>query len=143
MNYTENYHLPQWVESDRVQMEDFNEAMANIEEGLTQARTSDEQILAILAAGLTPSGKTAQSGRVTITPSMAAETVLLTFPFVPQVALVEIEAALVVLEKNSTKSFSVGGGHYNVIVELRGDKLVLCANSGLTSNATLLYITWP
>ena len=37
MNYTENYHLPQWVETDRVQMEDFNEAMANIEEGLADA----------------------------------------------------------------------------------------------------------
>ena len=24
MNYTTNYHLPQWVETDRIQMEDFN-----------------------------------------------------------------------------------------------------------------------
>ena len=31
MNYTENYHLPQWVETDRVQMEDFNAAMASID----------------------------------------------------------------------------------------------------------------
>ena len=36
MNYTENYHLPQWVETDRIMMEDFNAAMAGIEEGLTQ-----------------------------------------------------------------------------------------------------------
>lgn len=35
MNYTENYHLPQWVKSDRILMEDFNGAMANIENGLT------------------------------------------------------------------------------------------------------------
>ena len=27
MNYTENYQLPQWVESDRVLMDDFNDAM--------------------------------------------------------------------------------------------------------------------
>ena len=27
LNYTENYQLPQWVESDRVLMEDFNTAM--------------------------------------------------------------------------------------------------------------------
>ena len=31
MDYTTNYHLPQWVESDRIMMEDFNEAMAAIE----------------------------------------------------------------------------------------------------------------
>ena len=36
MNYTENYHLPQWVETDRVLMEDFNAAMSSIENGLTR-----------------------------------------------------------------------------------------------------------
>ena len=40
MNYTTNYHLPQWVESDRIMMEDFNEAMASIDEGLTEAYRS-------------------------------------------------------------------------------------------------------
>ena len=34
MNYTTNYHLPQWVESDRILMEDFNDAMANIDQEL-------------------------------------------------------------------------------------------------------------
>ena len=34
MNYTNNYHLPQWVETDRILMEDFNDAMAGIEAGL-------------------------------------------------------------------------------------------------------------
>ena len=37
MNYTTNYHLPQWVESDRILMGDFNDAMEEIEEGLTTA----------------------------------------------------------------------------------------------------------
>ena len=36
MEYTANYHLPQWVETDRIMMEDFNEAMAAIEKGLTE-----------------------------------------------------------------------------------------------------------
>ena len=36
MNYTTNYHLPQWVESDRIMMEDFNDAMASIDEGLAE-----------------------------------------------------------------------------------------------------------
>ena len=37
MNYTENYQLPQWVETDRIMMEDFNEAMAKVESGITAA----------------------------------------------------------------------------------------------------------
>ena len=37
MNYTTNYHLPQWVEEDRIMMEDFNAAMEEIETGLTAA----------------------------------------------------------------------------------------------------------
>ena len=37
MNYTANHHLPQWVASDRVRMEDFNDAMSAIESGLDGA----------------------------------------------------------------------------------------------------------
>ena len=37
MNYTTNYHLPQWVKDDRIMMEDFNDAMAGIDAGLTGA----------------------------------------------------------------------------------------------------------
>ena len=35
MNYTTNYHLPQWVETDRIMMEDFNQMCEDIESGLT------------------------------------------------------------------------------------------------------------
>ena len=35
MEYTTNYHLPQWVETDRIMMGDFNEAMSSIEEGMS------------------------------------------------------------------------------------------------------------
>ena len=38
MEYTANYHLPQWVESDRIMMEDFNEAMNGIDEGIQGAQ---------------------------------------------------------------------------------------------------------
>ena len=34
MEYTTNYHLPQWVETDRIMMGDFNDAMASIDEGM-------------------------------------------------------------------------------------------------------------
>ena len=42
MDYTTNYHLPQWVETDRVQMEDFNAAMAGIDQGITEEREARE-----------------------------------------------------------------------------------------------------
>ena len=34
MNYTANYQLPQWVETDRIMMADFNEAMARVDQGI-------------------------------------------------------------------------------------------------------------
>lgn len=36
MNYTQNHHLPQWEETDRVLMTNFNEAMLSIEASLTE-----------------------------------------------------------------------------------------------------------
>ena len=38
MNYTTNYHLPQWVKDDRIMMEDFNQMCASLENGLTNAQ---------------------------------------------------------------------------------------------------------
>ena len=67
MNYTTNYHLPQWVESDRILMEDFNDAMAGIDQGIQGAKaaaetaqtTADtaEQKAEALAAAYTPSNQ--------------------------------------------------------------------------------------
>ena len=34
MEYTENYHLPQWEPTDRVLREDFNDAMSDIDDAL-------------------------------------------------------------------------------------------------------------
>lgn len=36
MNYTKNYHLPQWVKEDRIMMEDFNRMCADMDAGLTK-----------------------------------------------------------------------------------------------------------
>lgn len=36
MNYTKNYHLPQWVKEDRIMMDDFNRMCADMEAGLTK-----------------------------------------------------------------------------------------------------------
>ena len=40
MNYTNNYHLPQWVESDRILMEDFNQAMETLDGGIAAAKAA-------------------------------------------------------------------------------------------------------
>ena len=42
MNYTTNYHLPQWVETDRIMMEDFNQAMAAMDQGMAEAKVAAE-----------------------------------------------------------------------------------------------------
>ena len=42
MNYTTNYHLPQWVETDRIMMEDFNDAMSDIDQGIKTAQDTAE-----------------------------------------------------------------------------------------------------
>ena len=36
MNYTKNYHLPQWVKEDRIMMNDFNQMCQDMEAGLTK-----------------------------------------------------------------------------------------------------------
>ena len=40
MEYTSNYHLPQWVESDRIMMEDFNQMCEDIDGGIAAAKTA-------------------------------------------------------------------------------------------------------
>ena len=43
MNYTENYHLPQWEETDRIMMEDFNQMCADIDSSIRQAQTKADR----------------------------------------------------------------------------------------------------
>ena len=35
MNYTQNYQLPQWVETDRIMMDDFNDSYQKLEAALS------------------------------------------------------------------------------------------------------------
>ena len=43
MEYTINYHLPQWAESDRIMMGDFNQMCSSIDQGLTTAQSSADK----------------------------------------------------------------------------------------------------
>ena len=49
MNYTSNYHLPQWVETDKIMMQDFNQAMADIDAGIAGEKSAREQAVANLS----------------------------------------------------------------------------------------------
>lgn len=40
MNYTENYKLPTWTLTDRIQMQDFNDMTAKIDSGLTAVQSA-------------------------------------------------------------------------------------------------------
>lgn len=44
MNYTKNYQLPQWEETDRVLMEDFNEANSQVDQIMAALHTAAESL---------------------------------------------------------------------------------------------------
>ena len=45
MDYTKNHHLPQWVKSDRIMMDDFNQMCRDIEAGLNKTASSSDMNL--------------------------------------------------------------------------------------------------
>ena len=53
MNYTTNYHLPQWAETDRIMMEDFNQMCSDIDEGIKTAQDTAETAQANASAAQT------------------------------------------------------------------------------------------
>lgn len=75
MNYTTNYHLPQWVEEDRIMMTDFNEAMESIEEGLSAVKATAD-------SAYSTSNKPMKTGTVNLSADKVG-TAVATFPFNP------------------------------------------------------------
>ena len=57
MEYTSNYHLPQWVESDRIMMEDFNQMCSDMEAGLTAAKATADAAKGIADSAYSPVNK--------------------------------------------------------------------------------------
>ena len=45
MNYTQHYQLPQWVETDRIMMSDFNDMTAKLDTGLAAAAQGNCRIV--------------------------------------------------------------------------------------------------
>ena len=59
MNYTEKYHLPQWVKEDRIMMEDFNRMCSDMEAGLS--KTAQDAAAATAQAAANAAAATAQA----------------------------------------------------------------------------------
>ena len=76
MNHTKNYGLPQWELNDLIKMEDFNGAMASLENGLTGNKAE-------AAAGVEEAKSIANSAQVNANAAKsAADTALAAKPYV-------------------------------------------------------------
>ena len=64
MDYTETYHLPQWAESDRIMMEDFNQMCRDMETGLTASQREAAQKGFVIGSYTGDGKKMDQGGQV-------------------------------------------------------------------------------
>lgn len=62
MEYTKNYHLPQWEETDRIMRVDFNQMCADIEEGMSENREAGEELAQRITAAEAGAVGAAQAG---------------------------------------------------------------------------------
>ena len=131
MNYTTNYHLPQWVESDRIMMEDFNEAMEAIDTGLGKSYTTDR--------------RPAQVYQVVLNSSDEVGGTLYTFPEQPEFVLVVGNYGLVLLRSGDTgKTIEhyTYDSNYSVTYQLKGKDLILYAKGEKLNYAVLKCIAF-
>ena len=69
MEHTQNYHLPQWVKSDRIMMDDFNAAMASIESGMS----ANAQAAAAARSAANSAQSTANSAQSTANSALSSK----------------------------------------------------------------------
>ena len=130
MNYTENYHLPQWVETDRVQMEDFNAAMVKIDQ--------------TLGLCLTPEGVPSQYGTFYFNGSTAAGAAMATFTFPPRFVILEFYKQTYILPQGGSISVQFGSGNYSVQFLLSGSTLKLSQkDEDISAGYSGKFVAWP
>ena len=125
MNYTTNYHLPQWVESDRIMMEDFNQMCTNIESGLNQATRTD-------CVTISTTGK------------VSGDTIY-TFSESPRFVLLRGEYDTAVLPAGGTAQlieFLSYHEDYIVTFQLTGTKLIMTERNKIAAAATLTVVSF-
>ena len=136
MEYTTNYHLPQWVETDRIQMKDFNQMCADIESGLegkadkSAVTEVGEEITVVakeietLALNVGSAGKNCRIAKGTYTGKGdygSSNKNSLTFPFVPYLVIVYYSGD----ELQLMQGFTRGSGYSNknITVSWSGKKV--------------------
>lgn len=133
MNYTTNYHLPQWVESDRILMEDFNDAMEAIDEGLSTKFSEDNRPYV--------------SGNFSISMSTNVGTVPVTFDFEPHHVILSKGCALLI-RQGTTEMLYTDIANGPSVTEyltfaLSGNQLKFNARgSGISGTITISYIAY-
>ena len=92
MTTTPNLHLPQWEETDRIQMDDFNDAMASIDAAVAAAGNCK-----IAYGSYTGTGQYGSSHKNTMT-----------FDFAPKALFICGDQYFAFLIANSSFGFSIG-----------------------------------
>jgi len=69
MKYTNNYHLPQWVQDDLILMDDFNKMNENIEAGIDTARGEAAEAQAVANSAKVAANAAQQSAGNAYSPS--------------------------------------------------------------------------
>ena len=127
MNYTQNYQLPQWIETDRILRTDFNDAFS----ALDTALGSHDGDLAEKGNCQIVTGSYVGTGAATMT---------LTFPAKPLLVLIGYESAsprIAVLQQDRLRGFSFGVA-YGVEQPLNATPF-LTSWSGNNVTTTIIY----
>lgn len=137
-SYTSNYSLPQWEMDDRILVEEFNEAMHNIDEGLSlkvQVRVGsyegDDAAERTISLGVTPKAVLVMSTRGEVTHYTA------TNRYLGYGGLALADSPVVA---NGKMILSVVSGGFKVYREnVTGNTYALTNDSGCTYNYIAFY----
>ena len=130
MEYTNNYHLPQWVDYDRVMMEDFNEAMEKIDEALRY--------------GLTPENMSCQYGSFSLDSTTEENAILATFTFAPSGMILDFGGEIDLITNGRAEGFRNSSNTFYVSVQLyeNTSKLVR-KDDRLSTEYTAWFVIFP
>lgn len=133
MNYTTNYHLPQWVESDRIMMGDFNEAMESIDEGLSTKFSEDNRPYV--------------SGDFSVPSDATSGTVVLTLDFQPHHILLTSGSTIAIRQGGTEMLYTSPGTSTSstrfVALQLSGQQVLFrTRGSNITGGTYVKYIAY-
>lgn len=131
MTKTTNYQLPQWEAKDPIRREEFNGAMAKIDEGLSACYTTERVPAYYLKANAT---------------SKSAGDVLCTFSETPKFVIVFGTYASVFLIPNTQVhmiDYYAYSSAYTADFKLSGNQLILVAKGDSYSGSNIRVVVFP